>query len=68
MTHSPLDPHVAAAIFAALAPFFAYFTWRFRPHGDEILTINMIMFVVSGTMLFLVLFVLARVLVRGTLH
>ncbi|RNJ73039.1 MAG: hypothetical protein EB824_05255, partial [Thaumarchaeota archaeon S15] len=67
MSH-PLDPYVTAAIFAALAPFFAYLTWRFRPQGDEIVTINMVMFVLNGTMLVLVLFVVARVLVRGTLH
>lgn len=67
MSH-PLDPYTTAAIFGALAPFFGYMMWRTRPTGDEICTMNMISFVLSGTMLFLVLFIVAKVLVRGTLH
>lgn len=64
----PLDPYVAATIFAAVAPFFAYTTWRYRPQGDEIPTLHLVMFTVSFAMLFLVLFLVAKVLVRGTLN
>jgi len=65
----PLDPHVGAAILAAMAPFFAYVGWRYRPRADEeILPLHMVMFVVGFTMLFLVIVVVARVLVRPVPH
>ena len=60
----PLYPYVTAAIFAALAPFFAYTTWRYRPQGDELPTLHLVMFTVSFAMIFF----LAEVLVRGTLN
>lgn len=65
----PLDPHVAAAILAAMAPFFAYVTWRYRPRVEyEITPLSMVLFVLGCTMIFLIAVVVARVLVRPIPH
>lgn len=64
-----LDPHLGAAILAAMSPFLAYVAWRYRPRVErEITPISMVLFVVAVTMLFLIAVIVARVLVRPVPH